>query len=270
MPLSEEVLKKLAGSLALVLAILAIRLFFLRFVRSQKWGSDEIRMRWHLHIGQATLLTVFVGLLLLWGSEIQAVALSAVAIAAAIVIALKELITCISGSLFRAATDCFTVGDRIEVDGVRGDVISYGLLTTKVLEIGPDHLRTGRAVAIPNSLLLTKQVVSETFTEEFVLHSFPIHLTDQDDWKSAERVLVRAAHEVCDDYREPATRHMGVVTARYGLPSVRVDPRVSVRIPEAGKIDLLLRVPTPARKKGSIEQDIIRRFLQGFPERAAS
>ena len=267
---NQEFLQKLAASVGWILFVLVLRSASLRFVRNQEWYTDDIRMRWHLRLGQATLLLLVLGVLALWGSEIQAVALSAVAIAAAIVIALKELIMCISGSIYRAAADSFKVGDRIEVGAVRGDVVSYGVLTTTVLEIGPNHLRTGRAVIVPNSMFLSAGLINETITDDYVLHSFTVPLEQTDDWRQAEEILLDAAGRACSEYLEQAGRHMQAITAKYGLPPAGVDPRVSLSIPEAGKLDLVLRVPTPARKKGGVEQAILREYLTRKPATPAA
>jgi hypothetical protein len=43
-----------------------------------------------------------------------------------------------------------------------------------------------------------------------------------------------------------------------------VEPRVSIQLPEPGRVTLLARIPCPARKKGRMEQTILRRFLADF------
>ena len=46
------------------------------------------------------------------------------------------------------------------------------------------------------------------------------------------------------------------------VPSVT--PRVSIQIPEPGRVNLLLRIPTPAHRTSRLEQMILRRFLMAF------
>jgi len=48
------------------------------------------------------------------------------------------------------------------------------------------------------------------------------------------------------------------------VPSVK--PRVSIQIPEPTRVNLLLRIPTPAHRTSKIEQAILRRFLLAFRE----
>ncbi|WP_146429413.1 mechanosensitive ion channel domain-containing protein [Blastopirellula retiformator] len=77
--------------------------------------------------------------------------ISILAFAVAVVIALKELIQCISGSIMKAVGRPFKLGDRIEFHNIRGDVIDHNVLTTTILELGPDQMTqqlTGRAIVL--------------------------------------------------------------------------------------------------------------------------
>lgn len=46
-----------------------------------------------------------------------------------------------------------------------------------------------------------------------------------------------------------------------------MEPRVSIQVPDPSKIHLLVRLAAPARRKGRIEQAIIRRFLRQWHEK---
>jgi small-conductance mechanosensitive channel len=69
----------------------------------------------------------------------------------------------------RTASQSFSVGDKIQIKGIRGYVIDHNLVTTSMLEIGPGksgQMQTGNLVSIPNSMFLDGAVVNETFMEE--------------------------------------------------------------------------------------------------------
>lgn len=248
-----------------VLLVVLLRHLTLRAVRRVDWARDTDRLAWIVRIRALTLLALVLAVVVVWAAELQTLALSAVAIAAAIVIAGKELIMCLSGGALRRAGDAFRVGDRIEVAGVRGDVIGYGAMTTTVLEVGPGHQRTGRAVILPNSQFLTSAVVNESFTEDYVLHVVAVPLRLDQDWRQAERLLLEAAREVCAPHLEAARSHLGEVSRRHGLSPPSVDPRVVVQLPEPGAVRLLCRFPTLARDRARHEQSLLRAFLERFP-----
>lgn len=226
--------------------------------------SQDLRRRWAAQVRLASFLLLLLGLTVIWGTELRTFALSVVAIAAAIVIATKELIMCVSGTLLKASGKSFQIGDRIEIGAVRGDVVDQTLLTTTVLEVGPGtsiHQHTGRTIVLPNSILLSTPVINETFSDDYVLHAFTVPLDESEHWRDAESALMAAARTECADFLGEAQRHMDELVRKQGLTPLSVEPRVTLRLEDPKKVVMLARIAVPARRKGRIEQAILRRFL---------
>jgi small-conductance mechanosensitive channel len=258
----DELRRNAIATLALLVVVIVSRVVAVRAVRSfAKPLRETLRLRWAAYVRRVAWAALALGTIAIWATELQAFALSVVAFAMAIVLATKELILCVSGSVLRTSAGSFTIGDRIEVGDYRGDVIDHGFLTTTILEIGPTHQRTGRVVSIPNSLFLSESVVNETATDNYVLHTFRIPLAKTQRWKEAEKTLLDVANEVCADYVAPAYRQLDAVSSQHGLKGATVEPRVSLLMGDDGAVSLLLRVPVPARDKGTVEQGIVRGFL---------
>lgn len=248
--------------------ILAAALGVVRLATSRALDRNvtalEDRRRWKVSVRNAALVVLLIGVVLIWAQELQALMLSLVAVGAAVVLAFKEVINCLSGTLVRTATGAFSVGDRVEIAGMRGDVIDFTLLTTTLMEVGPGqqtHQFTGRAVVVPNSLLLSNPVINESFTDDYLLHHFVIGLPRGADWAAAERALLEAAWAECRDYLENARSFLDQQAKRRALEPVSVDPRVSLRLEDPSRIDMVVRVAVPARRKGRVEQAILRRYL---------
>lgn len=253
----QNIVQNAMATAVLFGTVLLARVLLLRLVRG-KGQAEADQLRSLIAIRQASWGLLLLGLVGIWTEELTALGLSLLAIAVAIVIATKELILCAMGSMYRASSGAFKVGDRIEVKGLRGDVIDNGLLATRVLLVGPGHQRTGRVVTIPNSVLLADPVVNETFTDEYVIHMIYIPLSLKADVSKLEEALLTAARAVSREFVEPARRHMQAMAKRHGLQAPDVSPQVVLQLPEAGKAVLVLRVPTLAREKGRVEQDILR------------
>ncbi|MGH7184720.1 MAG: mechanosensitive ion channel domain-containing protein, partial [Pseudomonadota bacterium] len=200
-------------------------------------------------------------------NELRAFAVSLVAIAVAVVLATKELILCLSGTALRIGANAYTIGDRIEINGVRGNVIDQTFLATTILEIGPGHVTSqysGRAVVFPNSLLLAHPLINETYMKDYIVHIMTIPLAVTDDWQAAEKILLGVADEACQPFLDKAARHMKELEGKNWMDVPSVKPRVSIQIPEPGRVNLLLRIPTPAHRTSRLEQVILRRFLLAF------
>jgi small-conductance mechanosensitive channel len=261
------ILFDLVKSILLLAAVLLTRLVLMRAVVRSQTLSVETRRRWVLTIRNVMAFIFVTGLVFIWFHEVSTFAVSLVAIAVALVLATKELLLCISGAVLRAGTNAYTLGDRIEVAGMRGNVVDQSLLATTVLEIGPGHASsqyTGRAVLFPNSLLLSQPVVNETYMKPFMVHVMTIPLTAKDDWQMAERILLDAAMEECAPFIDEARAQMKQLEGKTWLDAPSVQPRVTIQLPAPGRVTLLLRIPTPAHRASRLEQAILRRFLAAF------
>lgn len=226
--------------------------------------SGEERRRFLAGTRNIVLGVLVLGTAAVWIDELKVFALSLVAVAAAIVIATKELIMCMGGTLLRTSSRAFAVGDRIEVGGVRGDVVDTTLLTTTLLEIGPGrigHQRTGRSVVLPNSIFLAQPVVNESFTDAYVLHTFHVVVKNDGRWREAERILLEACAAELEPYAAEARTFFDRMSRERGLEIPTQDPRVLIEVGSPDAITLHCRLPTPARTKGRIEQAIVRRLL---------
>ena len=252
------------ASLMIVAVMLVLRSAALQALRRAKLDVDD-QLRWRAHVRNATVGIALLCVTVVWAQELRAVAISVAAIAAALVLATKEFIMCLMGSALRASGSSFRVGDRIEVAGVRGDVLDIGPLTTAVLEVGPGqsiHQRTGRKITLPNSLFLTNAVTNETMSDDFVLHVLRVPLAADADWRGARDKLAAIASERCAQYVDDTRRALALASPTgVGGNLISTEPVVYLELPDPGRIELLLRFPTPARQRGRVEQQIVRRFL---------
>lgn len=252
------------STIVLIIALLFARRFAIRVIMRRDDFPPEVLRRWLINTRNIVIAVGLFGFVLIWGTELRAFALSIAAFAVAMVIATKELILGLSGGVYRAGLRSFAIGERIEVAGTRGDVIDKSLLSTTVLEIGPGHEGhhyTGRAVIIPNSLLLTVPVFSETYMVRYGFHIFTIPLAKAEEWKRAEKIVLDAAAIECAPYLSNAAEHFEVLRRAHGLPAISVAPEVSLKVRDDGAVELQVRVPIPLRRSGEIEQAITRAFL---------
>ncbi|MCA9715946.1 MAG: mechanosensitive ion channel [Myxococcales bacterium] len=267
-------LESLQSNDALMQALLTVALAFVLLIARAAVGRAlrraqlpaELHRRWLVVARNSLLLLLLFGAIAIWAQELRTLALSFVAIAAAIVVATKELLMCLSGTLLRSSSRNVSLGDRVEIAGVRGDIIDLGVLTTTLLEIGPGartHQRTGRAIVLPNSVWLSAPAINETFTSRYVLHTvtIPVKLAEHPDWERLEQRLLAAAEAECEEHLEAARDELTRQDERQGLTPTTIEPRVALHSPEPGRLDLVLRFPAPSARRGRVEQAILRRYF---------
>lgn len=236
---------------------------FSRWVKKSNFTSDHKRRLSSNFKGLFTLSIVF-SALLIWSGEIYSIILPFTAVAAAIAIASKEFLLCIGGGLYKAFARPFSVGDRIEVDSIRGDVIDFGFLSTLLMEVGPKdytHQYTGRSVTIPNSIFLSKNVINETFSNDYVLHVFIVPIKKDSNWEVHRQALLDSANSSCEQYIERGMEHFSRIASKRQLDIPKIRPRVNIKLTGADNIDLVVRVTIPSRLRGTVEQEIINEYL---------
>ncbi|RUO40904.1 hypothetical protein CWE22_01525 [Pseudidiomarina aestuarii] len=249
----------LISSAVLILVVIILRAMLWRFIR-RSVQSSEMRRRWLTQIRNGLLLLMILGLVMIWAHELRTLALSIVAIAVAFVVATKELILCLTGSLIKSGARSFTIGDRIQIKDFRGDVIDQNLLATTILEVGPGkltHQRTGRMIVVPNALFVSEPVVNESYTHDYVLHVFTVPFKRDENWKLAQQVLLEAAQKHCSPYLEQARKYMRRMSDHSGFEIPSVDPRVTLQVPTAGEVHLIVRFPAKQTQRSFIEQQIL-------------
>ncbi|XZG68982.1 mechanosensitive ion channel domain-containing protein [Chitinibacteraceae bacterium HSL-7] len=252
----------IASALFIVILLTARALVRRSIIRRDDLGV-ETKRRWLVSLRNTVIVLLLVGMTMIWAKEIQTLAVSLVAIAAAIVLATKEMILCMMGSIYRTSTHAYSVGDRIEVAGFRGQVIDTNLLSTALLESSHGRGTVARRLAFPNSLLLSNAVYNETALGQFVMHSIALSVERSADWEQAEHVLMEAALDQMSAYRDELAHHALQLARNAGLEAPAAEPRIRITLTDREAIDLQLQLPVPLGQRAVIEQRIVRAFLTG-------
>lgn len=257
-------------SVTLILVLVVTRAMIIRALTANPKVPVDVRRRWSIHLRTTAFVIGLAGLTIIWASELESFAVSMVAVAAAIVIATKELIMCAGGSLLRTLSNSYTVGDLIEVNNYRGRVIDINLLATTIMEIGPrhdTHQVTGRAITLPNSLLLSQPVIRENYMGDYVVHVMTICLPYSTNPNAGERIVLAAAQKACQPFLAGAKLHMEEIELRHLLDTPSVEPRCAFMPVDDRRYNLILRVAIPSKERHRVEQSILHCVMtQCFPE----
>ncbi|KAB8036483.1 mechanosensitive ion channel [Silvanigrella paludirubra] len=263
--LDDYYLQHIVTSLIFFFVLIAIRFLLVKQVSHLKISPAETKRSIIVKINNIFIIIIFLSFITIWSDEIKTMAISFVAIAAAIAIATKEFILCFIGGLYKWLSKPFSVGDRIEVSTFRGEVVDFKFLSTTLIEIGPgkEHSQyTGRVLVIPNSIYLTSTIAKESHTESFTLHSFIVPISNNEDWSTSERNLLIASKEACDSYFEEAKNFYASEKHFFVLGPVNIEPRVQLSIVNPNQINLIVRLPCPSLQTNQIQQNIIRYYLE--------
>lgn len=261
---SWDILRQMISTLVLFLAFMFFRSATIVTIRRWNAPSGEEKRRWIIQIKNASLIILAAGLFGIWATELRSFALSLVAVAAALAISTKEILQCFMGGFYKASVRPFEIGDRIEVNGVRGEVIDHNFLSTTLLEIGPSYgvnQLSGRQVVVPNSLFLAHPIQNQSLQQEYVLQSVRLVVNQGEDWRVLEKTLLEVANRECSSFLEPARLSMARIGQREGLDLPRVEPKCTFQYDQYGTLQATLRFPAPLDRVSRVEQAILRSVI---------
>ncbi len=258
-------MNKVLLSVVALICIFIFRAIIARALNNATSMKIERRRKWFVNLNSFISFLILLTTAILWADELKSLAFSLAAILVAIIIASKEFILNFFGGIFKISQNSFHIGDRIEINGLRGDVIDRSLFSTKVLEIGPGHEThqlTGRSIVIPNSIFLSNCLINESHLKNYVLHTFKIPVKGSTDWEASEKLLLEICEKHCSDYFERAQLHFDRIQKTSHLEIPILKPRVHINVISPDQLDLIVRFTAPASLKGRIEQRILKDYLR--------
>ncbi|MEO6699442.1 MAG: mechanosensitive ion channel family protein, partial [Paraperlucidibaca sp.] len=223
--------------------------------------EPEMKQRWLVSVRNITFVLFLLGLALIWAREIETVAVSMVAVAAAIVLATREMILCLLGALYRSSTNAYSIGDRIEINGLKGQVMDADMLSTTLIEITQASVTKGsfgRVVTIPNSQLLTQSVFNESRLGRFAMHTVMVQLPRAESWQAAEIAMLQTARDEIGRYASDLVKHARELQRQHGLGVPMLTPRLRVVLNNFEYTELQLYLPVPIVERFDIEQRVVR------------
>src|SRR4051794_13763968 len=253
---------------AVVVAVTAILLGLAG--RFAGWWLDDRYARFHARklARFVIFLAAIVALAIVWRSLAGNVGVILGFAAAGIAFAMQEVIGAIAGLFNITSGRIYRVGDRIELGGVRGDVIDITLLRTKMLEIGSaeddeswvkGRQHTGRIVAVSNKSTFTSPVYNFSAIFEFLWEELTIPIAYRSDWHEAEQIIKEEAERASAS--EGARSAITAMERRYPIPHAEVAPRVFVRATD-NWMELSARFVVPVRQARTAKDAMMRRIRE--------
>lgn len=149
------------GTIAVIVTSLCATYISRKIIESRNRDSDERYRKKQVTNGVTSLLTL-ITIVILWAHLLEQPGTFLGLFAAGLAIALKQSLLAIAGRIAIFGGRMYSVGDRIEVDKVKGDVIDVGLMYTRMMELGnwvAGDQASGRIVQFSNSKLFGDTMV---------------------------------------------------------------------------------------------------------------
>jgi small-conductance mechanosensitive channel len=183
---------------------------------------------------------------------------------AGIAFALQEVIASVAGWVAVSFGNFYKPGDRIQLGGIRGDVIDIGVLRTTLMELGEwvdGDLYNGRIVRVSNSFVFKQPVYNYSADFPFLWDEITFPVRYGSEWQYARAVLQRVVNETIGDYAERSKEAWKGVVQKYLIEDAKIEPLVTIR-PDENWVEFRVRYIVDYRNRRSTKDRIFTRILE--------
>lgn len=148
---------------------------------------------------------------------------------AGIAFALQEVIASLAGWVAISFGNFYNTGDRVQLGGIKGDVIDIGMLRTTMMEIGQwvdADLYNGRIVKIANSFVFKEPVFNYSGDFPFLWDEIRIPVKYGSDYRLARSIFQLVLVEQTGEYSAQAKSSWAGLIQQYRVDPAELDPRV--------------------------------------------
>ncbi len=177
----------------------------------------------------AGYMVVFLGFGLIFSDRLGRMAVAFGVAGAGIAFALQEVIASVAGWVAISFGNFYNTGDRVQLGGIKGDVIDIGVLRTTLMEIGQwvnSDLYNGRIVKIANSFVFKEPVFNYSGDFPFLWDEITVPVKYGCDYRLARTIFQRILTEITGDYAKHAKESWQDMIGTYRIESAELDPRV--------------------------------------------
>jgi small-conductance mechanosensitive channel len=267
---SVAVLWRVFWSVAVIVTLWLARVWVQRLgLRSVE--DARVRYQWRKTSSYIYYVAVAVILVPLWFGELRGLATYLGLITAGVAIALRDPLTGIVGWGFILWRRPFSVGDRIQIGEVAGDVIDQRLFQFTLMEIGnwvDADQSTGRVIHIPNGKVFTDEVANYSTGFRYIWNEIPVTVTFESDWREAKAQLGEIAVRHAAHLSEQARRNVQQAANRYMLSYATLTPIVYTSVVPHGVRLTARYLCEPRQRRGSAQaiwEDVLEAF-EAHPE----
>ena len=255
-------------SLIILLVAVVLTRILRRFVPSYI-DEPERRYRATKLIGRFVGIAAILAIVFVWSSgQGPGLATILTVIGAGLAIAMREVLLSFAAWVNIVLRAPFKQGDRIEVNGVQGDVIDIRLLHSTLMEIGgwvSADQSTGRIVHFPNAWVYQHEVYNYTSGFGFLWNEIPFTVTFRSDWHAAREIILSLASETADIVEQQVKQQIQRMSREYLIHYSILTPFVYVRVTKDGVL-LTLRYLTEVRKRRGTEHALTISILEAFKD----
>ncbi|MGB5429210.1 mechanosensitive ion channel family protein [Eudoraea sp.] len=216
--------------LVFVLLIIGFIQFLRRFIR-KNLPNSKVKYKSQKGIEVVGYLILIILTLSYFTGNIKDFTLAIGLLSAGIAITLQELILSIAGSMYIFFVKVYKPGDRIEINGIKGDVIDIDSIYTTMMEIGEwvsSDNYSGRIIKLSNAFVFKGPVYNYSMDFPFIWDEFNLPIRYGSDIELAKDIVIKVATENLSEYVAKSIAKWKDVVERYYIEDAKVEPTLAI------------------------------------------
>ena len=152
---------------------------------------------------------------------------------AGIAFTLQELILSIAGSIYIFLVQVYKPGDRIEINGIKGDVIDVDSIYTTMMEIGEwvsSDNYSGRIVKLSNAFVFKGPIYNYSQDFPFIWDEFNLPIHYGSDIDLAKSIIIKIASELLSEYITNSKTQWERVVNKYYIEDAVIEPTLAIAL----------------------------------------
>ena len=253
--------KIVVSLLVILLVIIVVRLIQRALGRYVQNSDRRYRMR-KMVTFFGYLLIVFL-LTLVFSDKLSSLTVAFGVTGAGIAFALQEVIASVAGWVAMSFGSLYRIGDRIQLGGIKGDVIDIGVLRTTLMECGgwiSGDLYNGRIVRVSNSFIFKEPVFNYSADFPFLWDEIIMPVRYGSDYTLARGIFQEVLEEVTGDYASRSKAIWNQMTEKYRIEDLKVEPVVTL-ITNDNWVEYTLRYVVDYKNRRTTKDMICERVL---------
>ncbi|MBT8291685.1 MAG: mechanosensitive ion channel [Eudoraea sp.] len=216
--------------IVLVLLVIVFIQFLRRFIR-KNLPNTKVKYKSQKGIEVIGYLILIILTLSYFTGNIKDFTLAIGLLSAGVAITLQELILSIAGSLYIFFVKVYKPGDRIEINGIKGDVIDIDSIYTTMMEIGEwvsSDNYSGRIIKLSNAFVFKGPIYNYSMDFPFIWDEFNLPIRYESDIELAKDIIIKVATENLSEYVTNSIAKWKDVVDRYYIEDAKVEPTLAI------------------------------------------
>ncbi|MBT8386306.1 MAG: mechanosensitive ion channel family protein [Ignavibacteria bacterium] len=248
----------------LAILILIVLIKFFQKTLSRRIKDTDTRYRVRKSISFFGYLVAIFILTIIFSDKLGGLTVAFGVAGAGIAFALQEVIASFAGWFAISFAKFYKPGDRVQLGGIKGDIIDIGILRTTLMEVGQwvnGDLYNGRVVRIANSFVFKEPVFNYSGEFPFLWDEITIPVKYGCDYKFSKDLFKNISNEILGDFSSRAQEAWDELVNKFLIENASVEPMITM-VANDNWIEFTIRYVVDYKARRTTKDKLFTRVLE--------